>query len=140
MCFDEPTSSELKSKFQSRLEPWSPESSDGLCLVLTEQSTGENIGITGFSLQDKTAEVGFMLLPQYQGLGYATESLIAVLEYSKLNLGINDFRAVVTEGNVGSERVLVKSGFTLENVVPEAYEIGGKLYADHVYYMGNIVT
>ncbi len=48
--------------------------------------------------------------------------------------------AVVTEGNVGSEKVLAKSGFTLHRIVPDAYEIGGQRYADHVYIMGKIVT
>ncbi|MDF5281249.1 GNAT family N-acetyltransferase, partial [Vibrio parahaemolyticus] len=50
------------------------------------------------------------------------------------------FSAVVTEGNVGSEKVLIKSGFSLKTVAPNAYKIGGKLYADRIYSIENIVT
>lgn len=44
------------------------------------------------------------------------------------------------EGNIGSEKVLTKSGFVLDKIVPNAYEIGGQLYADHIYQRINIVT
>ncbi len=47
---------------------------------------------------------------------------------------------MVTEGNLGSEKVLIKSGFTLHNIIPDAYGIGGQMYADHIYMMENIVT
>ncbi|POB07048.1 GNAT family N-acetyltransferase, partial [Vibrio vulnificus] len=46
---------------------------------------------------------------------------------------IDKYRAIVTEGNIGSEKVLTKVGFVLDRIVPQAYEIGGHLYADHVY-------
>ncbi|SJL83892.1 GNAT family N-acetyltransferase [Vibrio palustris] len=140
LCFDEPTLAEINAKFESRLKPWDPTSSDWLCLVVTHQCTGEYVGITGFCLKDNIAEVGFMFLPQYQGFGYATESLMALLEYSKQHLGINHYSAVVTEGNVNSERVLVKSGFTLTQIVPDAYEIGGKQYCDHIYHLNNTIS
>ncbi|ELL0561952.1 GNAT family N-acetyltransferase, partial [Vibrio vulnificus] len=50
-----------------------------------------------------------------------------------LEFGIDKYSAVVTEGNIGSEKVLAKVGFVLDRIVPQAYEIGGNLYADHVY-------
>ncbi|WP_253821710.1 GNAT family N-acetyltransferase, partial [Vibrio cholerae] len=68
------------------------------------------------------------------------ESLQALIDYSTKHFGLEGFMAVVTEGNVGSEKVLAKSGFTLHRIVPDAYEIGGQRYADHVYIMGKIVT
>ncbi|EJG0767647.1 GNAT family N-acetyltransferase [Vibrio parahaemolyticus O5:K30] len=133
LCFDQPSMSEIENKFRSRLASWSTDSSHWLCLVVVDSSTGEKIGITGFCVQGNTAEVGFMFLPEYHGLGYGSESLKALIEYSKSKLGINNYSAVVTEGNVGSEKVLSKAGFLLDSIVPNAYEIGGKLYADHIY-------
>ncbi|MBM4819458.1 GNAT family N-acetyltransferase [Vibrio parahaemolyticus] len=127
LCFDEPSSSEIKKRFESRLSLWSKASEDWLCLTMTVLDTGEKIGVTGFHLVDGVADVGYLILPQYHGLGFGTESLKA-------------FSAVVTEGNVGSEKVLTKSGFSLKTVVPNAYKIGGKLYADRIYCIENIVT
>lgn len=140
LCFDEPTLLEIQSKFRSRLEPWTPDSSHWYCLVVSELETGIKVGITGYCIQNGTAEVGFMFLPSFHGRGYGTESLRALVEYSRKQFCLNSFSAVVTEGNLGSEKVLIKSGFTLHSVIPDAYGIGGQMYADHIYIMENIVT
>ncbi|MGF1723207.1 GNAT family N-acetyltransferase [Photobacterium nomapromontoriensis] len=139
LCFDEPSMDEIKVRFASRLRLWLPDSSHWLCLVVTKRNNGKKVGVTGFCIQDGVAEVGFMFLPEYQGLGYATESLKSLIEYSRIHWDIEAFNAVVTEGNIGSERVLVKSGFSQVKVITDAYEIGGKLYSDHIYHLGNIV-
>ncbi|MFM2479619.1 GNAT family N-acetyltransferase [Celerinatantimonas sp. MCCC 1A17872] len=140
LCFDEPSFSQIKEKFESRLPSWSKTSANWLCLTMTLRETDEKIGVTGFHLVDGTAEVGYLILPQYHGLGFGTESLKALTNWASNEQAITAFSAVVTEGNVGSERVLIKSGFSLKTVVPNAYEIGGKLYADHIYSIENIVT
>ncbi len=140
LCFDQPSGLEIESKFQSRLEHWTPDSEHWLCLVISELKTGHKVGITGFCLRNGVAEVGFMLLPRFHGNGYGTESLQTLTDYSTKHFGLEGFMAVVTEGNVGSEKVLAKSGFTLHRIVPDAYEIGGQRYADHVFIMGKIVT
>ncbi len=140
LCFDQPSVLEIEAKFQSRLEHWTPDSEHWLCLVISELKTGHKVGITGFCLRNGVAEVGFMLLPSFYGNGYGTESLQALIDYSAKHFGLEGFMAVVTEGNIGSEKVLAKSGFTLHRIVPDAYEIGGQRYADHIYIMGRIVT
>ncbi|MBM5193805.1 GNAT family N-acetyltransferase [Vibrio parahaemolyticus] len=140
LCFDQPSVLEIESKFHSRLGHWTPDSDHWLCLVISELKTGHKVGITGFCMQNGVAEVGFMFLPSFHGNGYGTESLQALIDYSTKHFGLEGFTAVVTEGNVGSDKVLTKSGFTLHRIVPNAYEIGGQMYADHVYIMGKIVT
>ncbi len=133
LCFDPPEIKEVESKFCSRLVPWAPELNSWLCLVIKDKSTGTPIGITGFHVDQNIAEVGYLLLPEFHGKQYGTESLLALLDWAELNYKFKEFKAVVTEGNIGSERVLVKCGFKLDNIVHEAYEIGGQKYADHVY-------
>ena len=140
LCFDEPSLSEIKEKFESRLPSWSKASENWLCLTMTVRETDETIGVTGFHLVDGTAEVGYLILPQYHGLGFGTESLKALINWASDEQSITAFSAVVTAGNVGSERVLIKSGFSLKAVVPNAYEIGGKLYDDRIYSVEHIVT
>ncbi|EJG1183537.1 GNAT family N-acetyltransferase [Vibrio parahaemolyticus] len=140
LCFDEPSPSEIKERFKSRLPRWSKTSENWLCLTMTIRETGEKIGVTGFHLIDGVADVGYLILPQYHGLGFGTESLKALINWASNELAISAFSAVVTEGNVGSEKVLIKSGFSLKTVAPNAYKIGGKLYADRIYSIENIVT
>tara|TARA_Y100001956_G_scaffold42368_1_gene41355 strand:+ start:998 stop:1507 length:510 start_codon:yes stop_codon:yes gene_type:complete len=133
LCFDEPSHEAMKESFESRLPAWNKGSEHWLCLTMTQKETGQKIGVTGFRIVNGTAEVGYLILPQYHGQGFGTESLRALVSWASEEQGIRSFGAIVTEGNIGSEKVLTKSGFTLKKVVPEAYEIGGKLYADHIY-------
>ncbi len=133
LCFDPPSEAELEQNFESRLPIWTPQSDHWLCLVIYEKKSAQPIGVTGFVLQDGKAEVGYLLLPEFYGQQYGTESLTAVLGWAQNEHQISHFSATVTEGNIGSERVLEKCGLTLEQVIPEAYEIGGKKYADKIY-------
>ncbi|MEJ2766289.1 GNAT family N-acetyltransferase [Photobacterium sp. MCCC 1A19761] len=126
---------ELEMKFTSRLPPWQAGASHWLCLVVIEKDTQRAVGITGF-LPDETvagqAEVGFMLLPGHQGKGYGTALLSAVVGYAR-QIGMTALTATVTEGNDASCRVLEKCGFAFVERIPDAYEIGGRPYADLIY-------
>lgn len=133
LCFDAISVEVIKEKFETRLMPWSQKSEEWLCLVITDRSNGKALGITGFSVDEGVAEVGYLLLPEFHGNQFGTESLSALLDWAVDTHQITNYKAVVTEGNIGSERVLIKCGFTLKNVVDNAYEIGGQWYADHHY-------
>ncbi len=133
LCFDPPGEQQLKEKFSSRLKTWTPDSEHWLCLVIRDALTQQPIGITGFSLQHNIAEVGYLLLPKFYGKQLGTETLEAVIHWAHKQHQIRQFSAIVTEGNIASERVLEKCGFTLKRSIPNAYEIGGKRYADKIY-------
>lgn len=133
-CFDAPTEAELQQKFQSRLQPWHKDASHWLCLVMRQLDTGQAIGVTGMAMAEGRAEVGYLLLPQFYGQGFGTESLQALIQWAANTQEITCFKAVVTEGNIASERVLQKAGFKLVAKEPDAHCIGGKPYADHSYY------
>lgn len=132
-CFDLQKNSEIRDKFYARLKPWQPHLPGVLSLVISLKDTQETIGIMGFSYDGDIAEVGYMLLPDYAGKGYATESLQVLLNMMVTDFGIYRYRAVVTETNLGSMKVLKKCGFHCVQVVPEAYRIGAKLFADHIF-------
>jgi RimJ/RimL family protein N-acetyltransferase len=59
-------------------------------------------------------EVGYLLASAYHGRGLATEAVRAVIEDATRRLGIPVLTAIVDEPNVGSIRVLEKTGFRLE--------------------------
>lgn len=132
-CFDQPSDNEIRAKFESRLPPWSVTSGAWLCLVITDTATNTAVGITGFDYDGRSAEVGYLLLPEYFGVGYATESLQSVIAWAMRVQLISAFQGIVTEGNGASEAVLAKCGFQLKEVIPLAYDIGGILYADRIY-------
>ncbi|QIA65069.1 GNAT family N-acetyltransferase [Vibrio astriarenae] len=133
LCFDKPSEFEIKKNFESRLPQWNIDSEHWLCLMIIDQKSQMKVGVTGFRLSEGVAEVGYLLLPEFHGQGYATESLEAVLGWGDQLGVISGFQAVVTQGNTASERVLQKCGFYLSKKVENAYEIGGKLFDDHVY-------
>ncbi|CAE6952495.1 GNAT family N-acetyltransferase [Vibrio sp. B1FLJ16] len=133
LCFDAPDAQQLKEKFASRLPIWTPDDEQWLCLVIRDSITNQPIGITGFSLQNGVAEVGYLLLPEFHGKQLGTETLKAVINWAHIQHQIRQFSATVTEGNIASERVLEKCGFSLKRIIPDAYEISGKRYADKIY-------
>lgn len=87
----------------------------GLCLVKLKD---ENIpvGICGlikrYSLED--IDIGFALLPEHEGNGYAIESAAAVLHYAKTDLGITKVVAITNKGNINSIKLLGKAGLKFE--------------------------
>ncbi|MGB7996491.1 MAG: GNAT family N-acetyltransferase, partial [Photobacterium halotolerans] len=99
-CFDAPSDDELNAKFQARLEAWTPESGAWLTLIIKEKASGEKVGMTGFFVEQGVAEMGYLLMPEFYGKGYGTESLRAVIDWAEEELGLVLFRAVVTEGNI----------------------------------------
>jgi len=105
------------------------ESKHWLCLSILEKMNGKFVGISGFKLNQNVAEVGFLLLPIYQGLGYATESLLAVRNYAK-RIGIKELSARITKGNSASVHVIEKCGFMYKAEHERAVCINQKMYND----------
>ncbi|HEA18871.1 hypothetical protein LCGC14_2898490 [marine sediment metagenome] len=135
-CFDRPSDTQIRSKFMQRLAPWHPTANTPLCLLIIETSTGKKVGVTGLTTSSSnTPEVGYLLMPEFYGQGYATEALQAFLTWATTAFNIQQFTAVVTKGNVGSEKVLAKCGFKLIKVAPLAYEIAGVLFDDHHFLL-----
>jgi RimJ/RimL family protein N-acetyltransferase len=56
-------------------------------------------------------EVGYRLLPQVWGRGFATEGASALVTHALRNLGLFQVIGVTHPGNKASQRVLLKSGF-----------------------------
>ncbi len=134
-CFNLPTLEDIRNKFEDRLKPWTPESESWLCFVVCDSKTGQPYGVTGFVLEQGEAEIGYLFLPEHHGKGYATRSLKAVLEWAFEVHSIQCYNAIVTQGNIASEKVLKKCGFDLVKVDPLAYEIGGQRFDDHIYQL-----
>jgi RimJ/RimL family protein N-acetyltransferase len=83
------------------------------CLVLKD--TGEAIGdgsVEWVEGEPGTAEIGWILLPEYRGKGYATEAVKAFLPAMAQKLNIKEVYGICLAENTASVRVLEKCGFT----------------------------
>ena len=85
--------------------------------VLVDEKTGERtlIGNGGFTSRpvDHVVAVGYSVLRQYQGKGYATEAVEALVGWALSHDEVDCVIADVEKGNRRSARVLEKAGFRL---------------------------
>lgn len=117
----------IRLKFTSRL---------GGNVFIIRDRQGEALGDVGLQISSanpQEADIGYALLPQAQGQGYAQEAVSAVCEYGFRSLGLSAINAWVLAENSGSVRLLEKLGFVREQVLEKAFEINGEFYDDWVY-------
>ncbi len=97
--------------------------------AVVEKEGGKMIGTCGFTkidLQNKVAEIGYVLNPDFHNRGYATEAARAVIEFGFSRLGVNRIEARFMEGNDASLRVMQKLGMTLEGYMRNSMLVKGK--------------
>lgn len=66
-------------------------------------------------VQDKTAEVGYLLAKNFVGKGLVTKSLRALMEYVQKQHGVKTFFLNTYADNIASKKVAERLGFTLIN-------------------------
>lgn len=82
-------------------------------------------GFTRFTLESNSAEIGYVLNPNYWGNGLATEAVRAVLRFAFMELRINRIEAKYMEGNQRSRRVMEKVGMQYEGTQRESMHVKG---------------
>lgn len=88
---------------------------EGLMWAITLHNAPKLIGVIGIwnIVQEKAeAEIGYELLPQYQGKGLMAEALTAALQFGFDTLKLKTIIAEPRADNLGSVTLLEKSGFT----------------------------
>jgi RimJ/RimL family protein N-acetyltransferase len=92
----------------------------GFGLYMTELKDGaQPIGICGLVKRDTLpdVDVGFALLPQFAGQGYAHEAASAVMAHARQRFGLGRVVAITNPDNHGSIRVLEKIGLKFERLI-----------------------
>lgn len=91
--------------------------------TVIEKASGEIIGWGGLYHdpfdRDWGVEVGYSFHPNAWGRGYATELVLASLQQADQVLALPEVWAFAQPDNVGSRRVLEKTGFEEVRFVPE---------------------
>lgn len=87
----------------------------GMYAVALKESA-ELIGMAGLVKRDHLAhaDLGFALLPEYEGRGIALEAASAVLEFARETLQLDPLLAIVMPENSRSIALLQKLGFVFE--------------------------
>jgi ribosomal-protein-alanine N-acetyltransferase len=64
-------------------------------------------------VQDGTADLGYRLAERVTGRGVASEAVARVILLARDEYGLSALKAVVSDTNIGSKRVLEKAGFSV---------------------------
>jgi RimJ/RimL family protein N-acetyltransferase len=97
---------------------------------------GEAVGtilLADIDTQASKAEVAYMIHPEEQNEGYATEAVALCLQHAFDDRGLHRVWAQVTAGNEASKRVLETSGFQREGLLRE-HEYANGERVDVCYY------
>ena len=98
-----------------------------LPMIASNARTAEPIGggtLHHLDAERAIVEIGYWLLPHARGRGTATRIARMLAEHA-FGLGVRRVAAYVNVGNVASERVLRRAGFTREGVVRSMPKPGG---------------
>ena len=104
----------------------------GVCL----KNSDIIIGFMGFyrvQPESYRTEIGYMVLPEYDGKGYVSEAVTTMLKYAFNTVGFHSIEAVIDPNNFASARVLEKNGFRKEAHFIENFFWNGE-FIDSVHY------
>ena len=115
VLISEQTIEELKIAYGEMLASCeaNPEQRQWYAAWFIELPTGERIGELCFKglSSDGIVEIGYGLLPEFWGNGYASEAVSAMTEWASKQPGVKMIEAETDVGNIASQRVLEKAGF-----------------------------
>ena len=84
--------------------------------TLMRKSDSSKLGTCG--LYDREGldgiDIGFALLPEYEGMGYAFEAASKLKDIAVNELGLKSMRAITTKENFSSQKLIEKLGLHLE--------------------------
>lgn len=80
---------------------------------MTLRNNGTYLGDLGFKgpAREAAVEIGYGVLPEYEGKGYTTEAVKAMTQWAFSNSGVVFVEAETEPDNKASQRVLAKCGF-----------------------------
>ena len=112
------------------------ENNTGINWAITLKGNPKLLGVIGhYRIQPENyrSEIGYMLLPEYQGQGIVSEAINTVLDYGFNVLNFHSVEAVVDPENYVSAKVLEKNGFVKEAHFLENEYWDGKFWVSVVY-------
>ena len=83
------------------------------------KSNGAMIGVCGLFKRDNLddPDIGFAVLPDFCGQGYAGEAALAIVKYARVELAIKALTAIVSPKNAASIGLIEKLGLKFEATI-----------------------
>ena len=117
------TDGELKKAYQEMLDGClaHPKQGEWYAIWLVTRHDGVQVGDLSFKglNEDGSVEIGYGIKDEFQGQGYATEAVRAVVDWALNQDGVLCVEAETEPDNKVSQRVLAKCGFVLNGIVGE---------------------
>ena len=95
---------------------------------LVDKESGKMIGTCGFTdfdMDNNSAEIGYVLHPDFWGKGFAKEAILRVMAFGFAELHLHRITAKIMTGNSASKRVAEKCGMRHESTHLESMMIKG---------------
>ncbi len=88
-------------------------------LMKLKDSPDDSIGDLNFKglSSDGIVEIGYGIKKEYEGNGYTTEAVIALVRWAASMSVVNQIEAETDPNNIASQRVLSKAGFIPNGVI-----------------------
>lgn len=112
------------------------DNNDGISWGIYLKGDNKLMGTGGTWRFDKDhyrGELGYALIPQYQGQGIMHEALTAIIHYAFHTIGLHSIEANIDPANLASQRVLERLGFAREGYLRESYFYEGVFNDTAVY-------
>lgn len=86
---------------------------------MTRRDDGTQVGICGLFKRDvlDAPDIGFAVLPDYCGQGFAGEAAAAIVEHARRDLELEMLTAIVSPGNAASIGLIEKLGLRFEGMI-----------------------
>lgn len=120
---------EFERQVRARPRALRPSASGRFEWLLRAKDTGAAMGWISLRVNDRSprvGEVGYSLLAQARGKGYASESLRAVIDEAFLVAELDEVQACIVPENAASRAVLDRSGFREERLLRSGAVIRGR--------------
>ncbi len=104
------------------------------------QESGSYVGEIGYTVkartsQGKLVEMGYFILPEFWNQGIVTEAVDRVMKFAFEENGVWKIELGCNKGNLGSERVMIKSGMTKEGELVDHTWLDNRLWNRVCYRM-----
>ncbi|MFI5152372.1 MAG: GNAT family N-acetyltransferase [Chitinophagales bacterium] len=112
------------------------EKNEAITWAISLQSNPGLIGTIGFwniAKEHYRAEIGYLLSPDFQGMGIMQEAIRKAIQYGFHTMNLHSMEAIVNPQNQASIRLLEKCGFMREAYFKENYYFDGKFLDSAIY-------